>query len=159
MTWNLQTSESELPATLQGTVGEETVKLEGVFRLQQKYLRGIPAGRSFSGGSVLGTLSRAQFNAAVEPVVTRHPQLGRLNAVVATGTHDDRQFEIFATRTGHPKRGDRAAVGHIRGNYDGQTVHLDLTATEQFGDTEVAGACPAPSAFSILLVAALLFFA
>ena len=42
---------------------------------------------------------------------------------------------------------------------DPQRSAGDLSDPEQFGDTEVAGACTGPAAFSILIIAALLFFA
>jgi hypothetical protein len=155
VTWDLRTRESDRPKTLRGTVGTQAVSLEGVFRLQPDFIRGIPAGKSFSGGSVQGTLTGLHLAATVEP--TTGSFSGTPN-VVATGSLDDHQFEIVATRNGRPMRGDTAAIGHFRGTYDGRTVHLDLAPTDQYGDTDVTGACPAPPAFTTLLIAALLFF-
>jgi hypothetical protein len=156
LTWNLQTSESDLPHTLEGVVGTQAVDLEGVFRLQQDFLRGRPAGRSLSGGSVQGTLLGSHLAVTIEPTTGPFGD----KAVVAAGTLGDHQFEIRAARNGRPMLGDVAAVGHIRGTYSGQAVHLDLTSTaEQFGHTDVTGVSPAPPPFSALLIAALLFFA
>jgi hypothetical protein len=48
-------------------------------------------------------------------------------------------------------------MGRVRGTYDGQTVHLDLTATSA-ADAHVTGSCPAPPPFTLLVIACLRHF-
>ncbi len=137
VTWDRPTSKPELTVTLQGTVGTQPVNLEGVFR------RRVPAVSSFFGGSVQGTLSAASLDATIKPAA------GPPNShmIIATGSLGAQDFKVLAD----PHRG-------VRGSYDGETVHLDHAATSS-GDLVVIGACPAPPAFTALLIAAFLFFA
>jgi hypothetical protein len=138
VSWNLETSESPLPDTLHGWVGAQAANIQGVFRSRINNL-----GKSYFGGWLEGTLTGASLKATVGPAD------GRPNShtMVATGTLGAQDFNVLAD----PRRG-------VRGTYDGQTVHLDHAATAS-DDSVVIGACPAPPAFTALLIAVFLFFA
>jgi hypothetical protein len=143
VTWSLSnnsTGDPELPATLQGTVGAKPVNLQGVFRLGPGFW--------FDGASIEGTLADADLAASIERAFGA---FGSSDTIVATGTLGDQTFEVFAAVDGPLER------GVVRGTYDGQPVHLDLTAT-QGGDAHVTGTCPSPPSFALLLIASLVFF-
>jgi hypothetical protein len=147
VTWERPSSKPEPTVTLQGTLGTQPVNLEGVFRRQ-------PAGglfSLFSAGSVQGTLSGENLDATIEPANPPDPERGNSHAIVATGTLGNHHFKVFADL-------DRSLGKGARGSYAGQPIHLDLTGSPG-SDSYVAGACPAPPAFTALLIAALLFFA
>jgi hypothetical protein len=115
VTWSLSdnsTGNPELPATLQGTVGDKQVNLRGLFRLTPSYW--------FDGASIEGTLDDAELAASVEPASGAN---GTTDTVVATGTFGNGRFEVFAAVDGSLEH------GRVRGTYDGQPIHLDLTST------------------------------
>jgi hypothetical protein len=143
VTWNLSynsRSGQDLPATLQGTVGEQTVNLQGFFQLG--------AGYRFDRASVGGTLADEDLAVSIEPASTAFENS---DTIVATGTLAEHHFEIFVSLKGSLER------GLVRGTYDGQDVHLDLTAIPG-SDAHVAGTCPSPPPFTLLVVASLLYF-
>jgi hypothetical protein len=115
--WDRQTSKPELTVTFQGTDGTKPVNLEGVFRSR------IPAVSSFSGGSVQGTLSGALLDATIEPAKPPDPERGISHAIAATGALGNHHFKVLADL-------DRSQGRGARGSYDGQPIHLDLTATQ-----------------------------
>jgi hypothetical protein len=135
--WDLSTGEKG-PATLQGTVGAQAVSVRGVFRRNRDF--------SFLDGTISGTLADASLAASIRPVLGGFSTSG---TIVANGTLGDDRFEIFGSRD--------AERGMVRGTYNDRSVHLDLTATPG-SDAHVAGACPAPPAFTALLTVTLLFF-
>lgn len=145
VTWDRPSGKPELTVTLQGTVGTRPVNLEGVFRSRTS------AFSSFYGASVQGTLGGAHLDATVEPAKPPDPERGNSHAIVATGTLGKHHFTVLVDL-------DRSLGRGARGSYDDQPVHLDLAHTPG-GDAHLSGACPAPPAFTALLIVALLFFA
>jgi hypothetical protein len=135
--WDLSTG-GKGPATLQGTVGAQAVRVRGVFRRNRDF--------SFLEGTVSGTLAGISLAASIRPVLGGFSTSG---TIVANGTLGDDRFEIFGSRT--------AERGMVRGTYNDYSVHLDLTAAPG-SESHVTGACPAPPALTTLLTVALLFF-
>jgi hypothetical protein len=130
----------ELPATLQGTVGELQVALRGVFRLAPGYW--------FDRASVQGTLAGVELTASIERA---SGGFGGSSTVVANGRHGEQGFEVFGSVNGTLDH------GILRGTYRGQPIHLDARRTES-GDTRISGTCPSPTSFAVLLIASLIFF-
>jgi hypothetical protein len=131
----------ELPAALQGTIGSKRVELRGVFRRAPGYW--------FDQAMLEGTLADAYLTASIERA---SGGFDSTDTIVATGTLDDRRFEIFAALDGTLEH------GRVRGTFDGQNVYLDLIATRG-ADSHLQGTCPSPAPFALLLVASLFFFA
>ncbi len=138
VSWNRETSESLLPDTLHGWVGAQAVRIQGLCRSRTNSL-----GKSYLDGWAEGTLNGTPVDATIGPAAGPPNS----HAIVATGKLGTQDFKVLAD----PHRG-------VRGRYDGQTVHLDHAFTAS-RDSVVLGVCPAPPAFTALLIAAFLFFA
>ncbi len=133
--------DSGLPATLEGTVGDQRVDLRGVFRRSPDYW--------FDGAWIEGTLADEHLTASIERASGGY---GSTDTIVANGTLGKQAFEIFAALGGSLER------ARVRGSYDTRAVHLNLTITAQ-ADANISGSCPTPPAFALLLIASLRYFA
>ena len=147
--WNLSNNpddDTELTATLKGNVAGKRVDVTGVFRRASGY--------RFDGASVDGTLAGEHLTATIQAAAAeRYASTG---SVVANGTLATRPFEIYAALGGPLER------GRVRGDFDGRPVHLNIKRaghTDVTVTVTVTGTCPAPTAFTVLLVASVAFFA
>ena len=130
-----------LPATVQGLVGDHRVDLRGRFIRAPDYW--------FDRASLEGTLAGEDLIASVERASGGY---GSTDTIVATGTFGNQAFEVFAALGGTLER------GRIRGTFDGRSVHLDITTSDQ-PEATVRGSCPAPTTFVLLLIASVAYFA
>ena len=140
--WALHAGESRI-STLRGVVGSEPVDIEGIFRRRVEYQQGQPVLHEFLGASLQGTLAGEDVATTIE-TDPPDPIRGNSHKIVAIGTLGNCAFQLFAGRG-------------IRGTFEDQTVHLDMS-DRTYEDARVVGTCPGPPAFSALVVAALLFF-
>lgn len=141
--WALHAGDSRI-STLRGVVGSDPVNIEGVFRRRVEYQQGQPVLHEFLGASLQGTLAGEDLAATIE-TDPPDPIRGNSHKIAAMGTLGKCAFQLFAG-TG------------IRGTFDDQIAHLDISGWTH-EDARVVGTCPGPPAFTTLVVASLLFFA
>ena len=143
LAWELHAGDSRI-STLRGVVGSEPVDIEGVFRRRVEYQQGQPVLHEFLGASLQGTLAGEDLAATIE-TDPPDPLRGISHEIAAIGTLGNCAFQLLAG-------------SGIRGTFDDQTAHLDISGWTYEG-ARVVGTCPGPPAFAALVVAALLFFA
>ncbi len=118
LAWALHADDTDL-STLRGTVGSEPVSVEGVFRRQVEIQQEQPVLGPFTGASLQGTLAGRDLTATVE-TDPPDPKRGNSYRVVISGALGNLAFELSADLHRPVGRG-------LRGTYDGQTVHLDIS--------------------------------
>jgi hypothetical protein len=124
-------------------VGSRAVNIEGVFQREVDYQNGQPVLGPVTGASLQGTLAGEDLAATIE-TDPPDPIHGNNHKVVATGTLGNSAFQLFAGRD-------------VRGAFDGQIVHLDISDWSYEG-ARVVGTSLGPPAFTALVIAVLLFF-
>jgi hypothetical protein len=144
VSWRLSDNsggDPELPAMLEGTIGDRAVTLRGVFRLGPGFY--------FDRASVEGDIGGMQLNATIERA---EGGFGSTSTVAARGALGDCDFTLFGAVDGSLVR------GILRGLVDGELVHVNARVSEGRNVARLSGSFPGPAQLALLAMGTLNFF-
>ncbi|HEX3425233.1 MAG TPA: hypothetical protein VHT30_03820 [Acidimicrobiales bacterium] len=135
------TGDPELPASLQGTFDGQVVSLRGVFHMGP--------GIYFDWASVEGDLGAERLAARIDRA---GGGLSSVRTICARGTFGNSAFNLFGSVNASL---DRAI---LRGDVDGDPVHVTARQSDGRTVTRVSGSFPGPAPLALIATATLLFF-